>query len=190
LVSPRRCLRVLILVAMLVPLACGSGDDADESSVGDGDARPSLPTAVTTSGAGATAMLNGELFVVDRTLPAGALSAERLESVGEADSAGERFTLARARSDDVEPWERVSAAPDGWRVWQPVPVLNVIDQAGAGATIVDVEAAEFPDACLGAAEPGEVCAAVITAGYRVIVEQSGTRTEYRVDLGGNVRRIA
>jgi hypothetical protein len=174
-------------VAAIMLAACGSADDDAGDATGD---RPSLPTSVTTSGAGETATLDGEQFIADRTLPAGALSAEQLESVGEADSGGTTITLAKARGENVELWERVSAAPDGWRVWQPAAVLRVLDEAGAGAAVIEVEATVFPDACLGAAEPGEVCAAVLTPGYRVVVEQNGQQTEYRVDFGGQVRKVS
>jgi hypothetical protein len=73
-------------------------------------------------------------------------------------------------------------------VWQPAAVVQAIDDAGAGASVVEAELTEFPDACLGLAGPGEVCAAVITPGYRVVIEQNGVESEYRVDLRGNVRR--
>ena len=175
---------VALAAVLLLAAACGSSNDADNSG-----GRPSLPTAVTTSGAGTTATLDGELYVADRTLPASALSAERLEALGEADSGGEPIAMARARADSVGPWEIVSAAPDGWRVWQPVAVLQVRDEAGAGATIVEAEPTLWPDACLGLAAQDEVCAEVITPGYRVIIEVAGARNEYRTDLRGNIRPV-
>jgi hypothetical protein len=172
-------------IAIVLLAACGSSDDGASDS---GD-RPSLPTAATASGAGATAELDGELYVADRTLPASALSAERLESVGEAESGGERVAMARARVEIVEPWELVSAAPDGWRVWQPAVVLQVLDQAGSGASVAEAETTLWPNACLGVSARDEVCAEVITPGYRVIVEIAGTRAEYRTDLRGNIRLV-
>jgi hypothetical protein len=174
------------VAALAVFTACGSSSDESSSDAGD---RPSLPTAVTTAGAGETATLDGALFIADRTLPASALSAERLESVGEAESGGEKLVFARARTDEVEPWERVSSATDGWRVWQPAAVVQALDEAGSGATVLEAESTLFPDACLGAAEPGEICAAVITPGYRVVIEQNGVETEYRIGLQGNVRKV-
>jgi hypothetical protein len=180
------CVLVFVAIVVLPATACGpEGDDVD----GDSADYSALPTSVTTSGAGATAILDGELFVASRTLPALALSAEQLESVGEAESAGGTITLAKGRTVGLESWERVSAAPDGWRVWQPALVLQVADGAGAGATIAKAEPTLFGDACLGVAAPGEVCAAAITPGYRVIIERNGAQTEYRIDLQGNIRRV-
>ena len=54
---------------------------------------------------------------------------------------------------------------------------------------VSVTPQEWPDACLGLAESGELCAQVITPGYEVVlvlVEQGFTYT-YRTDNATNVR---
>lgn len=56
-------------------------------------------------------------------------------------------------------------------------------------TIVRVEDAEWPDACLGLPEGGEACAQVITPGFRVVVRAQGTEYTLRTDTSGNVARL-
>jgi hypothetical protein len=54
--------------------------------------------------------------------------------------------------------------------------------------VVSFEEAEWPDACLGAAGPGEACAEVVTPGWRVILQASGETYELHTDLiGSDVR---
>jgi hypothetical protein len=182
--SPMRHLAAFALVA-LIAAACGASDDST-----DGGRPPSL-TGAATAGVGAVATLEGERFVAVRALPASALSAEKLESAGEAQSAsGETIAMARARDARVAPWELVSATPDGWLVWRPAIILDALAGAGADAALVEAEAVLWPDACLDAAEPGEICAQVVTPGYRIIIERGGQPTEYHTDLRGNVRTLS
>ena len=54
--------------------------------------------------------------------------------------------------------------------------------------VVAVTPTEWPDACLGAGEEGEVCAEVITPGYEVVLQLGETQYTYRTDqTGTNVR---
>jgi hypothetical protein len=56
-------------------------------------------------------------------------------------------------------------------------------------TILSVEAAEWPDACLGQPDPTELCAQMITPGFRVTLDANGTQVVYRTDdAGQNIRR--
>lgn len=48
---------------------------------------------------------------------------------------------------------------------------------------------EWPDACLGLAKSGEMCAQVITPGYEVTVEASGKTYIYRTNSDGTVLRL-
>jgi hypothetical protein len=177
----------LALIAMtLLASACGetAGNDTPSAS------RPTLPPVVTTAGAGERVALQGEPFVAVRTLPAAALSADVLEPAGTARSAmGDEVPLARADAGDVASWELVSAADDGWRVWRPAVIEDVLADAGSGAQLIEVEQIDWPDACLGAPDPGELCATVITPGYRVIVEQRGERIEYHTARTSAYRRV-
>jgi hypothetical protein len=49
---------------------------------------------------------------------------------------------------------------------------------------VRVEAVTWPDACLGLAQAGQLCAQVLTPGYRVLLNVTGTIYEYRTDRLG------
>ena len=47
---------------------------------------------------------------------------------------------------------------------------------------------EWPDACLGLAEPDEMCAQVITPGWRIVLTAEGQQYVYRTDESGGVLR--
>ncbi len=54
--------------------------------------------------------------------------------------------------------------------------------------VVDYERVEWPNACLGLAEEGEVCAQVITPGWRVEISADETTYVLRTDLEGSMVR--
>lgn len=54
--------------------------------------------------------------------------------------------------------------------------------------LVQYERMDWPDACLGLPEPGEVCAQVITSGWRAVVTLNGQRYEIRTDETGQTVR--
>jgi hypothetical protein len=63
----------------------------------------------------------------------------------------------------------------------------LMQQLGAEAgeiEIVEVEAVEWSDACLGIASPEILCAAVITPGYRVVLATRGQEYVYHTDASG------
>ncbi len=170
-----RAIAAAILVLMTAA-ACGGAASRD--------------AATATPPASMTATLDGETFVAGRMLPAAALSAEQLEAAGKATTSdGGSTSMARADTADAAPWELVSAAADGWRVWRPKVVLDTLAAAGANASLVTVEQVDWPDACLGAAEPDQVCAQVITPGYRIIVERAGGPIEYHTSRVGGARPV-
>jgi hypothetical protein len=45
----------------------------------------------------------------------------------------------------------------------------------------------WSDSCLGCAKTGEMCAQVLTPGYRVVLRVSDATYEYHTDLGGTAR---
>ena len=49
--------------------------------------------------------------------------------------------------------------------------------------VVSIEAVDWPDACLGAAKAGTVCAQVITPGFKIVLESDGKEYEYHTDNG-------
>ena len=167
----------LLLIAAALAAGCAGG-------VARQDASPAGPSPSATSGAVATvfavpsaaagadrAVLDGLEYVAVRTLPAAALSAEKLEAAGTATGDSVAISMARAAgSADVASWELVSAAPDGWRVWRPAVVVEVLRHAGPAAAVVEVRSTNWPDACLGIARPDTACLQVITPGYVIILD--------------------
>lgn len=58
----------------------------------------------------------------------------------------------------------------------------------ADIQVVSTEQVEWPNACLGLAEEGEMCAEVITPGFLVTLEVNGQQYQVHTDeTGGNVR---
>jgi hypothetical protein len=51
-------------------------------------------------------------------------------------------------------------------------------------TLVEAEYVEWPDSCLGLASPGQMCAQVITPGYRITLEADGELYVYHSDESG------
>lgn len=56
-------------------------------------------------------------------------------------------------------------------------------------TVVSAEQVEWSDACLGASEEGEMCAQVITPGYRIVLEAGGKQVEIHTDASGQSVRV-
>jgi heat shock protein HslJ len=56
--------------------------------------------------------------------------------------------------------------------------------------LVEIDQEEWPDSCLGLGRPEESCAAVITPGWRVVVEVNGQTYEIRTDETASVIRLA
>jgi hypothetical protein len=60
----------------------------------------------------------------------------------------------------------------------------------ADIPIVTAEQVDWPDACLGLAEPGEVCAQVITPGWRVALQVGDQVYELHTDQDATVVRLS
>ncbi|MDT8898240.1 hypothetical protein QYE77_08160 [Thermanaerothrix sp. 4228-RoL] len=56
-------------------------------------------------------------------------------------------------------------------------------------TVVGAEEVTWPDACLGAARPDEMCAQVLTPGYRITLEVQGTRYTLHTNQNGSAIRL-
>lgn len=56
--------------------------------------------------------------------------------------------------------------------------------------VANLEAVEWPDACLGVELPGMACAEVITPGYRVELRSKGQVYEFHTDEGGGLVLLA
>lgn len=59
----------------------------------------------------------------------------------------------------------------------------------AAITVQKVEAVDWPDSCLGVANPAESCLAVITPGYRVLLDVDGASYQVNTNLDGSSWRI-
>lgn len=70
----------------------------------------------------------------------------------------------------------VQAAREWLAQQQDVPMTRL--------TVLTVEDVEWPDSCLGCAEPGTFCLTVIVPGYRVVLTDGNTRFEVRTDRDG------
>lgn len=55
--------------------------------------------------------------------------------------------------------------------------------------IISAEAVEWSDSCLGLGKPEEICAQMITPGYKVILEATGQRYEAHTDQSGDTVRL-
>ena len=60
----------------------------------------------------------------------------------------------------------------------------------ADMTVVSVEAVEWPDACLGVDNPDEMCAAVITPGFSVVIETPNGQYEVHTNADASSIRVA
>lgn len=60
--------------------------------------------------------------------------------------------------------------------------------AADGINFVSFSQEEWPDACLGLAETDEMCAQVITPGWRVVLSAEGKEYVYRTDESGETIR--
>ena len=79
-----------------------------------------------------------------------------------------------------------------------VPAVNAAIQALAALlgldpseiTVVSSEAVEWSDSCLGIVYIDAICAAVVTPGYRIVLEANGLRYEYHTNEDGTQLAIA
>jgi hypothetical protein len=69
-------------------------------------------------------------------------------------------------------------------------LVDQLSALGEQVRIVEIEPASWPDTCLGLGRPDEVCAQVITPGWRVILEINGQMYEVRTDETGSIVRLA
>jgi hypothetical protein len=91
-----------------------------------------------------------------------------------------------------------TAIPPAATVTPVAPAAASAQQALAGelgvdpaaVAIVSVEPVDWSDACLGAGGPAEICAQVVTPGYRVTLEAGGATYVYHTDATGAQLRPA
>ena len=59
----------------------------------------------------------------------------------------------------------------------------------ADVAVLEAEPVDWPDSCLGAGGPEEMCAAVITPGYRIVLEVNGDQYVYHTNEDGSYYRL-
>ena len=79
----------------------------------------------------------------------------------------------------------------------PIEVQTAVIEAAAGQTsrtvadlkIVSSQPQNWPDRCLGFAQPGEVCAQALTPGWQVVVTDGLRNWTYRTNDTGDLVRL-
>lgn len=56
-------------------------------------------------------------------------------------------------------------------------------------SVLSVEATDWPDSCLGAEQPGEMCAAVITPGFKIVLDANGQKYVLHTNADGSNYRV-
>ncbi len=81
----------------------------------------------------------------------------------------------------VEPYPPAVAAAIGW-------LAESLGEDPGALAVLDYAPAEWPDACLGLPAPDELCAQVITPGWRIVLRAGDVEVVLRSDELGNVIR--
>jgi hypothetical protein len=66
---------------------------------------------------------------------------------------------------------------------------EIVETPPEEINVVSFEEMEWPNACLGLEEEGEMCAQVITPGWRVVLDVNGEQYTLRTDEEGEVVRL-
>jgi hypothetical protein len=176
-----RWLLPLALFLLLATAACG----------GDGSELPP-PAGGPTDQAGL--VFDGASYRTTGSRPMGSLSSSDLENVGRSDGEEDAVDVFRLRSGG-KVWEVLTRSGGRWLTWEPLALdearRDLSERLGvpeAQVSVEQVERVEWPDACLGAGGHDEVCAQVVTPGFRIVLEARGDQHVYHSDLKGNVRR--
>jgi hypothetical protein len=105
-------------------------------------------------------------------------TASAAEAISEAQEAEARNSgeMASPSADRVENLKTVLAAEVG------APATEIL--------VEEITPTEWNDACLGLPQPGEICAQVITPGYRIVLSHLTETYEFHTDqTGRNIRRV-
>jgi hypothetical protein len=95
-------------------------------------------------------------------------------------------------------WRTVAARQGAENAHSAIAALRGVLEDAAATLDVPVteiavqrlEAMDWPNGCLGLARADEVCSAVITPGYQIVLETPASRLVYRTDQQGAIRREA
>lgn len=91
--------------------------------------------------------------------------------------------------DDVQPGSQVHDLPVEPAAQKAREDLAIKRSLDAGKIVIlEVKDMEWPDACLGISNPEEMCAQVITPGFKVTMEHQGETYIYRTNKDGSMVR--
>lgn len=83
--------------------------------------------------------------------------------------------------------------PSGEATPPPQAVLEVMNQLSQELNVsvdqievVEFEQVDWPDACLGIPQENQMCAQVVTPGFRVVLEVDGQQYEFRSNQDGTL----
>lgn len=157
------------------------------------DGGPQLPTGVEPVD-GAALTFEGTSYRSTSSRPIGSLPSSDLDELGRGKTQEGTVDVLRLRSGGKD-WEVLTRSGGRWVTWEPLALEvargRLSRRLGAPEAQVstrEVERVDWPNACLGASGSDEVCAEVITPGFRIVLEGWGQEHVYHSDLQGNVRR--
>ena len=108
---------------------------------------------------------------------------------GSDETAATATATAEAQEDGSA--AAVEAAGQGGAAANMAGVLaNQLGIDSSEVTVVSSEAVEWPDACLGVTLEDEMCAQVITPGYKIVLSANGNSYTYHTDQSGSWYRLA
>ena len=169
-----------LLLGALVLAGCG-GDEAPAA------ASPTPQVQV-----GANARIEDVAYVAFERVGRDRLPRERLEGAGEAriERLARRVPAYRLKDSPKAALRYTEDGAQGWLAWQPLAVLFARRELARRENVppgqiqtVDIQHETWPDGCLGAAQPGELCSQALVPGFRVLLKLAGRVYEYHTDLG-------
>ena len=170
----------LVLLLALAAVACDEGGP--------------LPPTGDRSADGAALVFDGATYRTTGSRPLGSLSSSDMDELGGGETQDGMVDIFRLRGDGKE-WEVLTRSGGRWLIWEPIALEEArrrlsqrLGVPEARVSVTEVVRVEWPNACLGAADGDEVCAEVITPGFRIVLEARGQEQVYHSDLQSNVRR--
>jgi hypothetical protein len=157
----------------------------------DGDPRPPVGGQAADE---AALTLEGASYRSTGSRPLASLSSSDLDDLGRGETQERMVEVFRLRSGGKE-WEVLTRSGGRWVTWEPLALDEArrrlsgrLGTPEAQVSVREVKRVDWPDACLGAASDDEVCAEVITPGFRIVLEGRGREHVYHSDLQGNLLR--
>jgi hypothetical protein len=182
----------LTLLLLLATAACDDGGAQPPSSGGPG--LPADRPASNGPADEARLVFDGASYRSTGSRPMGSLASSDLEELGRGEGEEGAVDVFGLPSEGAE-WEVVTRSGGSWLTWEPVALHEARHHLSQGlgvpegqVSVDEIERVEWPDACLGVAGDDEVCAEVVTPGFRIVLLARGGEHVYHSDLKGNVRR--